>query len=157
MMFLVFELRSRGMSQRPPDNAVSEGKPLASLHAVMQALQPVQRLLSYSMPTASGGATGCAGCSSAAAAAEVTRVPATAPPRPRIPKSACRRLMALFMFIFSALAADRSRSRVYQRLEEALSRARSRRPARLRTCAKLRSRLPRAHQLPVLLDQSPTG
>ena len=53
MMFLVFELRPVGMSHRPPDSEVSGGKPLASLQAVMQALQPVQMLLSYNMPTAS--------------------------------------------------------------------------------------------------------
>src|SRR5208337_3394015 len=54
MMFLVFELRSAGMSQRPEASdvssstpaAVSGGKPLASLQAVIQARQPVQMVLS---------------------------------------------------------------------------------------------------------------
>ena len=38
MMFLVFAFRPVGMSQMPPDNRESAGKPLASLHAGMQAL-----------------------------------------------------------------------------------------------------------------------
>jgi hypothetical protein len=39
MMFFVLELRSVGMSHIPPESVVSEGNPLASLHAGMHALQ----------------------------------------------------------------------------------------------------------------------
>ena len=46
MMFFVFELRSAGRSQMPPESTVSGGSPLASLHAGMQALHPVQMVLS---------------------------------------------------------------------------------------------------------------
>src|SRR5208282_3494468 len=74
MMFLACSLRSTGMSHRPPDALVSGVTSLASLHAVMHALQPMQRVASYNIPTASGRATTAAACVSCALSVVATMV-----------------------------------------------------------------------------------
>src|ERR1019366_1509143 len=74
MMFLACSLRSSGMSHRPPDALVSGVTSLASLHATMHALQPMQRVASYSIPTASGRGTTAAACVSCALSVVPTMV-----------------------------------------------------------------------------------
>src|SRR5210317_969361 len=101
MMFLVLPEVSSGVSQIGDTSELSTGISLASLQPTMQALQPMHRVASYSMPTALGG-TSRLGLASAGAGSAATALPVTAALRKSL------RLMLIRSFLcggcFSLLA-----------------------------------------------------